>query len=78
MRINIIKETLVDLSAFLILLGVFGLFFAGILWLNKAGCDERWQGTYESKYKVLGGCRVNIDGKFIPENAVKQLANRNY
>jgi hypothetical protein len=76
MRTDILKETFYELLVFLILIGVLILFFAGIFWLNRIGCDGRWQGTYESEYKVLGGCRVNIDGKFIPENAVKQLANR--
>ena len=52
---------------------VLGLFVSGgiMLWGNVTGqsCHERWSG-YNTQYSIFGGCRVEIDGTYIPEDWV--------
>ena len=39
--------------------------------LDRLSCTNRWDGVYQSQYKVLGGCRVNIEGHWLPENVIR-------
>lgn len=39
--------------------------------LDRLSCTNRWDGIYQSQYKVLGGCRVNVDGRWLPESVIR-------
>lgn len=34
-------------------------------------CTERWSGTYQTEYTMLGGCRLLVDGYWYPEDVVR-------
>lgn len=54
------------------------IFIAAIIWgdilFNKYACESKWAGTYQTEFKVIGGCRVNVSGKWIPELSVREFA----
>lgn len=46
----------------------FAIFFA------KKSCEARWKDSgIESKYEVIGNCRIKIKGNWIPENNYKEI-----
>ena len=47
-------------------------FFGGGLMLADAKCKTRWQ-DYENRWSLLGGCQVNLNGKWTPENRIREF-----
>jgi hypothetical protein len=43
------------------------------IFLDSIACKSRWS-DYENKYSIMGGCQVNIDGKWTPEDRVREFA----
>jgi hypothetical protein len=42
-------------------------------WINEWKCERRWEGTYETNYRVFQGCKVKVNGKWIPESNVREF-----
>lgn len=41
---------------------------------DRISCHVRWSGSgYDTEYSLLGGCRVQIDGKWMPEDAIRKI-----
>ncbi len=59
-----------EVTAGLIVLAMFlGLAYA----VSAATCHFRWSGTYQTQFGLIAGCRVNINGKWIPEDRVREF-----
>jgi hypothetical protein len=42
--------------------------------LDSAGCNARWEDSgYKVSYSAMGGCKVNKDGKWLPETAIRSI-----
>jgi len=54
----------------LVFIGIIVGFFALGSAVQSASCGWRWEG-YQTKYSVFNGCKVLIDGKYIPEENVR-------
>ena len=50
-----------------------GIFLGGMIILTVKGCGSRWEGTYQTDWSVLGGCRVKVGDKFLPETNVREI-----
>ena len=50
-----------------------GIFLGGVILLTAKGCESRWEGTYQTDWSVLGGCRVKVGDKFLPEANVREI-----
>jgi hypothetical protein len=50
-----------------------GFFYAALYFGKSYSCTARWQGTYEAEFGMLSGCRVKVDGKFLPEANVRAV-----
>ena len=59
--------TAVILTAFIV--GLITL----VITLDRLGCANRWDGIYQSQYNVLGGCRVNVEGHWLPESVIRMV-----
>ncbi len=62
-------NTILVLAACLIL----GGFYWAAYEFKSYACEARWQGTYETEYHLFSGCRVKVDGKFLPEANVRAV-----
>lgn len=51
---------------------IFLLVWSVNAWSGKR-CRDTWQ-SFETKYKFSSGCLVNVDGKYIPEDKLKDGA----
>lgn len=40
---------------------------------NRIACHYRWEGTYTTEYGLFSGCRVQKDGKWLPERTIRNL-----
>ena len=55
--------------ALLIMMVIVGV--VSIIW-NSISCGQRWS-DYDSSYSILAGCRVNIEGKWTPEDRIREI-----
>ena len=62
-----------DIISAVILLA-FTVVVAGcVILLDAKGCESRWEGTYQTDWSMLGGCRVKVGDKFLPEANVREI-----
>jgi hypothetical protein len=55
------------------IVSMFFIFVAGaVYFLDRPSCNARWS-EYPHEWHFLSGCRVNFNGKMIPEDAVRQV-----
>jgi len=63
--IRVIIGTIIFLAAFI----------AVAAWINyvvgERGCYARW-GDFEAEWSYWAGCRVEIDGKLVPEDRIRK------
>ena len=52
---------------------LMGIVLGGLIVLSVKGCESRWAGTYQTDWSVLGGCRVKVGDKFLPEANVREI-----
>lgn len=50
-------------------LGVIAVPFIGSA-IDSAACSIKWDG-FKTEYSLLSGCKVEIEGHMVPENAVR-------
>ena len=57
----------------LIVLAIFVvvLIIGGWVWKSYA-CGARWS-DFQSQYGVVSGCQVKVDGRWVPEDRVRQF-----
>jgi hypothetical protein len=42
---------------------------------DRISCHSRWSASgYETKFGVMSGCIVQVKGRWIPENAVRDIS----
>lgn len=56
-----------------IIIVTLGISIGLIIPLNYYSCIAKWDGTFEVSYGFTQGCRINVDGKWIPENNYRQF-----
>lgn len=57
---------------FAIFLVVFIIF--GGLYLDSVSCKSKWEGSgFPSSWTFLGGCKIYVDDKWIPENNYREI-----
>ena len=39
--------------------------------LGEAGCLARWDGVYPVQFNLPGGCKINKEGKWLPESVIR-------
>lgn len=50
------------------------LVFYAAFQYDRLSCDSRWESSgITSKYSVLGGCKVQVAGKWIPEISYRAI-----
>ena len=50
------------------------IFIGCYIFIGKGTCDSRWEGsTYQTDWSMLGGCRVKVGDKFLPEANVREI-----
>lgn len=49
------------------------LLFSFAYWRSEVVCEAKWEGTYETQYSFSGGCRVKINGKWVPSSNVREF-----
>lgn len=54
-------------AGILVVLAIGQYFFEGV------ACRNRWDGAYRVDYSWTGGCRVSVNGRFIPEAAYRSV-----
>ena len=52
---------------------LIGVVLGGMIFLTAKGCESRWEGTYQTDWSILGGCRVKVGDKFLPEANVREI-----
>ena len=62
-----------DIISGVIFLAIAAILAAGLIVLNAKGCESRWEGTYQTDWSMLGGCRVKVGDKFLPEANVREI-----
>ena len=62
-----------EVIAAVIFLVIAALIAAGLILLTAKGCENRWEGTYQTDWSILGGCRVKVGDKFLPEANVREI-----
>ena len=50
-----------------------GIVLGGMIFLTAKGCENRWEDTYQTDWSMLGGCRVKVGDKFLPEANVREI-----
>ena len=50
-----------------------GIALGGLIFLTVKSCESRWAGTYQTDWSMLGGCRVKVGDKFLPEANVREI-----
>ena len=54
------------------------LVFIALVWILflDVGCTQRWRNSgHQSQWGVMTGCLVEVDGKWLPEDAVRRFEN---
>lgn len=50
----------------------FAVSLIGVIFmLDSIACSTRWDGIHPTQYKVMGGCRVNVNGQWLPERVLR-------
>ena len=62
-----------DIISGVIFLAIAAIFLGGVILLTAKGCESRWEGTYQTDWSILGGCRVKVSDKFLPEANVREI-----
>ena len=62
-----------DIISGVIFLAIAAILACGLIVLNVKGCENRWEGTYQTDWSMLGGCRVKVGDKFLPEANVREI-----
>ena len=62
-----------EVYAGVILLVIAAIIAGGLLILTVKSCESRWEGTYQTDWSMLGGCRVKMGDKFLPEANVREI-----
>lgn len=62
-----------DIIAAVIFLTFTAVFVGALVLLDAKGCESRWEGTYQTDWSMLGGCRVKVGDKFLPEANVREI-----
>ena len=62
-----------DIISAVIFLAFTAVVVGGVILLEAKGCENRWEGTYQTDWSMLGGCRVKVDDKFLPEANVREI-----
>lgn len=53
---------------------IFGISMAGYVLLDQPSCHAKWEHSgHQTSWDFWGGCKVEMDGKFYPEEAVKRI-----
>jgi hypothetical protein len=55
----------------LLFLGPTGFILVLANFLDDAQCTTRWADIYPATFSFMGGCRVQVNGQWIPESAIK-------
>lgn len=40
---------------------------------TRMACEARWS-DYQHRFSIIGGCQVKIDGKWTPEDRIREFA----
>lgn len=65
--------TIVFVGSIVALFALSGLFVL-IAWpFMSWSCSARWEGTCETQYGPVQGCRVKVNGVFFPEDRVREV-----
>ena len=67
------KEMNEDIISAVIFLAFTAVVVVAVVLLDAKGCENRWEGTYQTDWSMLGGCRVKVGGKFLPEANVREI-----
>lgn len=51
----------------------FALLIAALIWFKAEQCDARWS-DYQHEWGLVSGCRVKIDGRWVPADRVREFA----
>ena len=62
-----------EVIAAVIFLAFTAVFVGALVLLDTKGCENRWEGTYQTDWSMLGGCRVKVGDKFLPEANVREI-----
>ena len=62
-----------EVIAAVIFLAFTAVFVGALVLLDAKGCENRWDGTYQTDWSMLGGCRVKVGDKFLPEANVREI-----
>ena len=54
---------------------VSGLIFRCLIEIKRHQCEARWQETYSAKYEVGSGCRIMVNGHWIPAANYFEIAH---
>lgn len=71
-----------DFKTFVIIILFIAALMTSIILLlqpiQKANCKARWEGTFNTKYTFISGCRIEVDNKWIPESAYREIPNEQH
>lgn len=72
-----VKDFILALLELLAAILFFVVPIIAVLWLTfwamSLGCHARWGDSgFESKYGIISGCRVQVHGKWIPEERYRE------
>ena len=67
------KEMNEDIISAVIFLAFTAVVVVAVVFLDAKGCENRWEGTYQTDWSMLGGCRVKVGDKFLPEANVREI-----
>ena len=62
-----------EVIAVVIFLVIAAIIAGGLIFLTVKSCESRWEGTYQTDWSILGGCRVKVGDKFLPEANVREI-----
>lgn len=53
---------------------VLMLVMFGVVFVDGVSCESRWESSgIKSSYSFMGGCKLHIDNKWIPETAYRAV-----
>lgn len=63
-----------EVGCFVLLIAgaIIGLIALAVI-IESISCNARW-GDYQHKFSIVGGCQVKIDGKWTPEDRIREFA----
>ena len=73
---NVEKFVFLPIGAVLVsvLLAMFSML--GYMFFNASDlCAKRWDGAYDTTFTYTTGCKVVVNGRAIPERAVRDILN---